>query len=133
MSKQVKDLTTVQRLDAMARIARNLEGLSRNVVASFAKDALVGDCIVFSYGYELQGFQAFNGTDFVDMADTKYAITISSPLRELDDYGIVVTALSKGIEEKLQHALVNKIGKDLLKRLQGIDLMPLTRKRRTKK
>ena len=133
MSKEVKGLTTVQRLDAMARIARNLEGLSKNVVAGFTKDDLKGDCIVFSYGYELQGFQAFNGTDFVDMADTKYAISIASPLHELDDYGIVITALSKGIDEKLSQALVNKIGKDLLERLQGIDLMPLTRKRRTKK
>lgn len=133
MSKEVKSLTTVQRLDAMARIARNLEGLSKNVVASFTNDNAKGDCIVFNYGYELQGFQAFNGTDFVDMADTKYAISIASPLHELDDYGIVVTALSKGIDEKLSQALVNKIGKDLLGRLQGIDLMPLTRKRRAKK
>ena len=120
-------------MDAMARIARNLEGLSKNVVASFTNDNLKGDCVMFAYGYELQGFQTFDGTDFVDIADTKYAIGVSSPLRELDDYGIVVKALSKGIEEKLQQALVNKIGKDLLERLQGIDLMPLTRKRRTKK
>lgn len=133
MSKEVKSLTTVQRLDAMSRIARNLEGLSKNVVANFTNDADKGDCVLFIYGYELQGFQAFNGTDFVDMADTKYAITVACPFRELNDYGIVVTALSKGIEEKLQQALVKKIGKDLLKRLQGVDLMPLTRKRRTKK
>ena len=133
MSKEVKSLTTVQRLDAMARIARNLEGLSKNVIASFTKDADKGDCIIFNYGYELQGFQTFNGTDFVDIADTKYAISIASPLRELNDYGIVVTALSKGIDEKLSQALVNKIGKDLLDRLKGIDLMPITRKRRAKK
>ena len=135
MSKEVKGLNTVNKLDAMARIARAMTQFTKP--ESIALDYTVlekeGIAMILSFGMTLQGFETLQGTDFVPIEETNYSVSVVSIVKELDKFGINVQALNAPKDEALATALKNKVYKSIFDVLSTLDLMPLTRKRRAKK
>jgi len=137
--QDTRSLNTTERLDAVARIGRYLakheckaELLSCHFVTEKDEQGnTTGETVLFMFKKELKGFSIFNGSDFVDLPNMVYTMTLGAPMNELNDYRILAKIdKPETMTDDMCNALEKKLATDLFKGIDTLNLLPFTKNKK---
>ncbi len=127
--RTASDLNSVERADAIARIARKLTSYvkAEQLNMSFSDDTSV----IFSYSTVMKGLTVFTNGKLSNMPNKEYAVLVTTPLENLSKYHVTFTESNlKDKQSELDIAICGKFAEDLKDDLATVNLMPLTRTRK---